>query len=485
MKSLLKPLAIVLAVPVLVTALGLLGRSDWESRWGSMIVKQLTMQGVRPDARLLARYSLANVCTDRRIGARFLPCRTYNLFSAVIGASALVGGLGLVFLGGLVALGRVCGANRRWRARLFRPSLTFAAVGTACLGLAHGLLAIAAVVVGAIDVFGEPIERVSGSLVMVAGTAGVVWALAMVGVAFSLIRRPTISVVGQALDLATEPRLVDVVRQLADAVGAKAPAHIVVCLAPWLFVTEMKVACLDGRLSGRTLCLSLPLLRILSVDEFRAQLAHELAHYSGGEEAVAVGVVPALSGVSRAMRDLGGRARGIRAAAVAPPVMLMSAFVEAAGGEADLGGERERAADALAAKVVGREALGSGLVKLAAFGPAWQIVAAMMRHAASWSTQYLNASAVFQEIAASNAGDDRLDGAGAAAQPHPTDRHPALSDRLAALGLDIRDVATAALVTTPPLPAVSLVEGYEAIEQRLSTAEHQMIVETGGEIPAA
>jgi Zn-dependent protease with chaperone function len=485
MRSLLKPLAIVLAVPVLVTALGMLGRNSWETRWNALVVRQVARQGARPDARFLARYSLGNVCSDRQTALRFPPCRTYNLFSAVIRASAVVGGAGLLFLGGLVLAGRFYRASRRWLVRLFRPSLVVVAAGTACLGLAHGLLAIAAVVVGSIDLFGEPVERVSGSLVMVAGTAGVVWAIAMATIAFSLIRQPTISVVGQALDLSVQRRLVEVVRQVSEQVGAAPPAHIVVCLVPWLFVTEMKMACLDGRVSGRTLCLSLPLGRILSVDEFRAQLAHELAHYSRDEEAFAARVVPALAGVSRAMRDLADRSRGVRAAAVAPPVALLSAFIEAVGGGAGLGGERELAADKVAATVAGRESLGSGLVKLAAFAPAWPTVAAMMENAADSGTQYLNASALFQEIAASNATDDRLDGVECQAQDHPTDRHPALAARLQAIGLELRQVSTAALVTEPPVSAASLVEGYEAIEQRLSTVEHQLVVETGGEIPPA
>jgi Zn-dependent protease with chaperone function len=485
MRSLLKPLAMVLAVPVLVTTLGVLGRNGWEARWDATVVKQLAMQGARPGARVLARYSLANVCGDPRTGSRFPPCRTYNLFSAVIWLSAVVGGAGLLFLGGLVLAGRFYRARRRWLVRLFRPTLVLVAAGATCLGLAHGLLSVAAVVVGSIDLLGEPLERVSVSIVTVAGTAAAVWALSMAAVAFSLIRQPVISVIGQMLDLSTERRLADIVRHVAEDVGAEPPANIVVCLVPWLFVTEMKMTCLDGRVSGRTLCLSLPLGRILSVDEFRAQLAHELAHYSGEEEAFARRVVPALAGVSRAMHNLARRSRGVRVAATAPPRALLSAFIDAVGGDAGLDGGREVAADKVAAMVAGREPLGSGLVKLAAFAPAWPTVAAMMENAAYSGTQYQNASALFQQIAASNADDDRLAGVEFQVQGHPTDRHPVLSTRLEALGLELRQVAIAALVTAPSISAASLVEGRESIEQRLSTAAHQMMVETGGEIPAA
>jgi Zn-dependent protease with chaperone function len=484
MRSLLKPLAMVLAVPVIATVLGVMGRNGWETRWEQVVVRQLAMQRARPDARVLARYSLASICGDPRTGPRFPPCATYNLFSSVIRASAVVGAAGLIFLAMLVAAGRFYRARRAWLVRLFRPSLVLVAVGTSCLGLAHGLLAIAAVVVGSIDLVGEPIERVSVSVVMVAGTAGIVWGLAMLAVAFSLIRQPTISVVGQQLDLSRQRRFADIVREVSEAVGAEPPTHIVACLVPWLFVTEMKMACLDGRVSGRTLCLSLPLGRILSADEFKAQLAHELAHYSRDEVAFARRVGPALTGACRALRETAGRSRGVRAAAIAPPVALLSVFIDSVGGDDSLAGEHELAADRVAASAVGREPLASGLAKIAAFAPAWSVVAAMMEHAAAAGTQYVNASLLFHEIAASNAGDDRLAGVESQTEDHPTDRHHALSARLAALGLDLQQVASAALMTAPPVSAASLIDGYEAIERRLSAAEHQLILETGGEIPA-
>ena len=69
------------------------------------------------------------------------------------------------------------------------------------------------------------------------------------------------------------------------------------------------------------------------------------------------------------------------------------------------------------------------------------------------------------------------------AQGHPIDRHAGLGERLGFLGLQLREVAGAALATVPQPSAATLVEGCEAIERRLSTAEHQLIVETGGRIP--
>jgi hypothetical protein len=52
-----------------------------------------------------------------------------------------------------------------------------------------------------------------------------------------------------------------------------------------------------------------------------------------------------------------------------------------------------------------------------------------------------------------------------------------LARRLTALDLDLSHVAAAALVTTPAEAAIALVQDYEALERRLSAAEHQLIFE--------
>jgi Zn-dependent protease with chaperone function len=473
-RNLLKPLVMVLAVPVLATAIGLLARSDWDSRWRASLVRQLTAQRMVPDTRLLARYSLGVLCSDQRAGARIPPCRTYNFHSTIIGAAAAVGAAGFAFLGVLLLCAHV---GRRRMALLFRPALAFAASGTAVVAAANALLAIAAIVAGADYLSGQPVERSSTSLVLVAGTAAIVWAVAVVWVAVSAARRPVLTVVGERLDPTAQRPLVEAVRRAAEAVGAEAPRHLLACLGPWIWVTDGKVAALDGIVSGRTLCVSLPLSRILSVDEARALVAHELAHFSPNR-GFPQRVSPSYAEAEQALDRLVSQARGVRGLAITPPLVLISFFMDGVRGFAEPGDEREREADRLAAAFVGPEALGSALVKAHAFAPAWHAVVGAMLHAVASGTQYVNASALFQEIAATNAGPDRLLGIERQELGHPTDRHPALAHRLDALGLDLSRVAAAALVTAPASPAIGLVQGAEALEQRLSAAEHRLMAAT-------
>lgn len=477
MRHLLKPLLMVLAVPVLATVLGLQARSDWDARWRNTIVRQLAGSRMRVDQRLVARYSLESLCSTPAAARRLPACRSYDFYTAVILFSAAVGGAGFLFLGILLLAGWASRTAQRRLGWLFRPSLVFAACGVAVLAAAHALLAVAAVAVGWSYLLGQPVESVAVSLLLVVGTAAAVWTLAVAAAAFSVTRRGFVTVVGRLLDPAAQPALAAEVRRVAAAVGARAPAHMVACLPPSIFVTDARVACLDGTTAGRTLVLSLALCRILTVEEFRALLAHELAHCAEGQGAASRRrSVPSATAAVRGLQALRRQAYGIRAAAVVPAHALLSVFVDEARVLQDEAvSEQERAADACAASVAGARALGSALVKVQAFGPAWQLVEAAMFDAASSGTQYVNASALFEEVVAANRGPGRLRGLGQQSLEHPTDRHPTLAERLAVLDLAPADAAASALDTSPASPAAAMVSGGEAIEQSLSAAEHHLL----------
>jgi Zn-dependent protease with chaperone function len=478
MRTLVKPLVMILAVPVLVTALGVFARNQLDAQWTADLARQLTVQRVRPDERTLARYSLASLCSDGRTAARIPPCSAYLVHSALIRASAVIGAAGFAFLGALLLAAYFCRIGRWRMAWLFRPSLVFAASGTSLLSAANALLAVVGMAVGSTFLVRQPVERVSPLLLLGAGAVAIVWAAGASAIAFGLIRRPTLALVARRLAPSAQARLADEVKRVAGAAAAEAPDDILLCLVPWVAITGIKIATLDGTVSGRTLCVSLPLCRILSIDELRALLAHELAHFSAGDAGYTRWVAPFRSSVSRALDRFARQSRGVRRLAVAPPATFLGFFLAALYGGENPEDGREARADTVAAGVAGSDALASALVKLHAFAPAWEAAADEMAFAVHSHTQYVNASALFHEIVSSNAGPERLQGLGPLEQGHPTDRHPPLAQRLEALGVDRVRLAAAALVTAPASPAIGLVEDAEAIEQGLSAAEQRLIAET-------
>jgi Zn-dependent protease with chaperone function len=69
--------------------------------------------------------------------------------------------------------------------------------------------------------------------------------------------------------------------RLSHEIGTAAPDHVIVGIDDTFFVTEHPVAIQGARCKGRTLFVSLSLLRTMPEDERTAVLAHELAHFSG------------------------------------------------------------------------------------------------------------------------------------------------------------------------------------------------------------
>jgi len=87
------------------------------------------------------------------------------------------------------------------------------------------------------------------------------------------------------IDLKEEPELEKILISLSQSrhLRAKLPNAVILHFYPELFVTRDYRNLYQGRVRGRILAIGLPLLSTLSVDELRAVLAHELAHFSGKE----------------------------------------------------------------------------------------------------------------------------------------------------------------------------------------------------------
>jgi Zn-dependent protease with chaperone function len=125
-------------------------------------------------------------------------------------------------------------------------------------------------------------ERYSVKLILVAGGLAAVAAFAVLRAIF---QRPAsgLDVEGEPLPASAAPELWARIGQLAAELGTSPPDHIVVGIDDNFFVTQSEVRVAGTSLRGRTLYISLSLLRTLAGDEAEAVLAHELAHLLGGD----------------------------------------------------------------------------------------------------------------------------------------------------------------------------------------------------------
>jgi hypothetical protein len=104
-RSFLKSLAIVLAVPILVSVIALTARDRFDENWVRAVRRQAAMHGLRITQRDMAGRTLATLCTDPRQASQFPACRVYNRFFQLTVVSGAVAGFGLALLGGVALLG--------------------------------------------------------------------------------------------------------------------------------------------------------------------------------------------------------------------------------------------------------------------------------------------------------------------------------------------------------------------------------------------
>ncbi|RYF52632.1 MAG: peptidase M48, partial [Comamonadaceae bacterium] len=231
------------------------------------------------------------------------------------------------------------------------------------------------------------------------------------------------------------------------------------------FVTEAPLAVGDKLLTGRTLFVSLPLLRILDQSEADAVFGHELAHLRGGDTKSSALLGPKLvqyDHYRHAMRT------GGLTAVVSPVLDLYRMIFEIA--LARDSREREFKADRIAAKLITPAAIAQSLVKIAAY--------AQYRHRIEDELFGRNerhdqatlgiASFVAQGLAPYAASDDFLAAMKTANVPHPYDSHPAMPERLRNVGMALKEKDYGGIaVRVPTATWVQQILTADAIEQRL------------------
>ena len=160
---------------------------------------------------------------------------------------------------------------------------------------------------------------------------------------------------GPVLDRSDAPALFSAVNDVARRLGAKPPGQIRLTYLPCCGVVAW------GR--SRALILGLPLLRVLTLGEFRAVLAHELAHLARGDATRAARVARFVAGLRQALDRAGGQEHG-------PLGLLARTCARAASwliGPIARG--QEARADRAAGSIAGGSAAASALVKVALVQP--------------------------------------------------------------------------------------------------------------------
>lgn len=250
---------------------------------------------------------------------------------------------------------------------------------------------------------------------------------------------------GILLDRATAAPLWADLERICQRVGTPVPDRVVAGIDNNFFVTEHPVT-IGGKVQeGRTLFVSLSLLKVMQGAQADAVMAHEMAHFSGEDTVFSKQISPSLNRFEIYLQALheGGLSR--------PVFHFMCCFrglFELALGRRRR--EREFRADRIAAECTSPEDMAGALVKVAAYseyrGKVEQELFAKEQVLETLDISQRIATG-FPQFAAALVAEDKLK---EAATAHPFDSHPPLEQRLAAVGVQLSREATDAVLQRAP-----------------------------------
>ena len=381
---------------------------------------------------------------------------------------------------GLSVLVLLAGAVFGWAGRASREALVrgFSLMRRLLpLFLAAQVLALAsgfaAVVVFEAGMLAQPgIGGGEIKLLMLAG-AVVMATLYMAGTTVVGLRRALaafepdpLPILGRVIPVAEAPGLWALTEDLAGRLGALKPEAIVVGLTDSFFVSAGPAVVEPGgeRLTGRILYLPLPQLALMRADETAAVIAHELAHYAGGDTAYSQRFLPIYAGVGRSLDAVAQSQEG--SFGLLRPSLRLGMFVMERFHLAVRRWSRARefAADAAGAGATSGVALARALLRLGAL----QARVVETLDATAQAPEYAPADLVATTL--DHAIDRGLDDPAAhveTEQAHPTDTHPPTRERIGALGLSLDAGLIAAAGEAPSPDALGLLAAYFAEPEQL------------------
>jgi Zn-dependent protease with chaperone function len=367
--------------------------------------------------------------SDSTVSMRAALCRPYSqpwqfaLVRTIATATSVAGAVVLVVLLALVALSFI---KPHLQARCFVAGWHFLMAVCAVEVLVQGGLAVWL----SFWVTASFTHQYSIRLVLVVGLLAASAALLAI---ISLFRRVSLVnvIAGVALAQDDAPRLWQRIATLAAQLGSAPPDHIVAGIDTNFFITESQLKVGEQRLLGRSLFVSLPLLRMLSRAEADAVLAHELAHLRGGDTSSSALLGPKLLQFEQYCAGL--RSGGVTVFLYYLLRLYRVIFEFALRRESRA---REFRADHIAASVSSASGIAHSLIKLSAY-------ASYRISVEQWLFTYDRglqgelgiANTVAEGLPRYVYSGEFLRAMHSATVPHPFDSHPPLAERIRQLGL--------------------------------------------------
>ncbi|AVS94203.1 peptidase M48 [Paracidovorax avenae] len=391
-----------------------------------------------------------------RLCGRFSPAWQFDMAHR-LSAATLLGGAALLL--SVLGLGALAFVNRPlqyasfvagWRLTTWASAASLVVQGAMLTWLAFWVPAFF-------------FHRYSPKLILVVALGMAVAVYLAVAAIFRRLPRDN-AVTGETIAEADAPQLWQRVRALAARLGTEPPRHIVGGIDANFFVTEAPLTVQGRELTGRTLFVSLPLLRVLDQHEADAVLAHELAHLGGGDTRSSARLGPKLVQFDHYLHAV--REGGLSALA-SPLLTLYRTIFEIA--LARDSREREFRADRTAAEAVSPEGIARSLVKIAAYAQYRHRIEEDLFGRDQRHGQALGiAGFIAQGLGPYAESPGFAEAMRSARVPHPFDSHPPMPERIGRVGVSLAEADYGAIVRRAPASTWAQdILTAEAIETRL------------------
>lgn len=288
-----------------------------------------------------------------------------------------------------------------------------------------------------------------------------------------------LSVIGKEVE--KDNNLWNLVNSIANKVEASPPDNIIVGLEPGFYITAANVTIVNEKtnvVTGETLYLSLPLVRLYSENELSAIIGHELAHFKGEDTQYSLKFSPVYIGLQSALY----KASESESVLSAPGLIFLNAILSLFSSSiAKISRERELVADQLGIDAGGKDGLAYSLAKFAIFENSWNTVIKDAIDECNKGKFITNMSKAFMNNSKFDLSNstikETLAEIGNVSIPHPTDSHPPISERLKQCDISTNDMSIDQL--NHHGNAKDHIENLESIEEDLTYLEHMKLVALG------
>ena len=471
-------------VPLLGWGTGWFSEASYDKKFRELIVTRLQMMSnTEFDARKMGYVSHCDTLATRPESAKEAealcgPAREIGLVKL---ASYGTAAIGVILLALILGARAMAGTDRERMSAVFGPLIRAVMVLLAVSVLAQGALFVYSIY----TIESILIQRIHAVALVAVAVGALVGCWTLLRAAIGVMKQEPTQLRAIQLQKADHPGVFAFVEGIASQLKAEMPDHIVVGLEPNFFVTAADVKLLgDGKvLQGRTLFMSLGLLRIFTRSEMAAVIGHELGHFRGGDVTYSMKFAPMYARLGQAIAKLGDSSAGATGKGKVPAVIALSYCMhEFASAERSVGRERELLADQAGAEAADARSLATALVKVSLFGLQWGPVTSALTDAMAKGNYFPNMSLVYADQCRSTSEsihwDDARSVLGKTVMSHPVDTHPPLTARLQSLDTSLADISLADIAPAGD-SASAMIEGVEKLEQDLSSLEARWHVAIG------